>query len=951
MKINNIFSKLLISILMILTLFNFMYSNYSFAETTTPEASGSSTQPASTTQATSTTSTTGTNINDEAKVVNQLQKENTYSKIIISALKIGVLSPFRAIRSINYQLASSGGVTSAAHQGEITPFDIFFNRFTLLDANIFSTENRDGVPLDQDSIVYKIRVTTAVLYYAIRTIAIILVSVLLTWNLVRSLSKSTSADQKVVAKNAIVDSVVSIALIMFMHIIIILILNFNDLLLQVIEKFTPYSDSGNFFNALEDAVFSSNYILAVTSLVIYGLLEWQTFKYILVYIQRFLVIVLLVIISPIVPITYATDRMRGGKGLALNGWFKELFFNVFVQVLHAIVYAALVGTAMAALTTSVNANTITTVGDLSTAIVAITAMLFIKYAEKMVKTIFGFDNSQIINTNVWANAASTVVSVASSVRNSTNSVAQRVAAGGPLVSFGQNLDGSHIGIGQVAQGLGNSAGRNLNQLRNVRNTFKNGLNGLGVNGEALSSDSSNSDETVETADSSINVTSGSTSVQRQRLDAVIKKSLNSSMPGIEVNSNNNSSENLNINDLDDSSMPSIGNEEIKRSYNNTMPSVDDDLKENQVNIMSSIDEETIKNVMTKIEQNNSNNTNILNSQSSNKNITNSSSTTKVSGTMDPDLIQSLKDELKLHLGNDKKAQDDFRRELKNNFYRLRDDVGSKDKRLDIESHISSLDLSKPEELEKYLNSFEKGSKERDFADAFAKYWNLSNIGEKEDENNDNSLRDLLNYYKAQGLEISDEVYKITESKEVENVIVNNNHSGLDNRPQVSVASNENVEPKINVTPDKQIDKIKDINLKATMKDLAQIDPAKYRVNGKLEGDIQNEIEEQFTSKIEEFTQKMGREPAGIEDIKRNMSVKARKQFDEYKAGTIKPSDLEGDAKDLAILEKEAKHLGYAMSVNDGPVKMASSSSQVIQELSKTKREKIKTTTPKNNNIA
>ena len=49
------------------------------------------------------------------------------------------------------------------------------------------------------------------------------------------------------------------------------------------------------------------------------------------------------------------------------------------------------------------------------------------------------------------------------------STAGRVATGGPLISFGKNVDGSHIGIGQVVQGLGENAGR---AIGNIPNTLK-----------------------------------------------------------------------------------------------------------------------------------------------------------------------------------------------------------------------------------------------------------------------------------------------------------------------------------------------------------------------------------------------------------------------------------------------------------------------------------------------
>ena len=459
MRIKSVFKKVIISLLIIITLMNSigvgsLRMNYSLA------------------------------LSEGEERVNEMVDNNSTGFIgaILNAFASVFVAIFRAIRSVNYYLASADGVKPGVTVGEITPFDIFFNRFTLLDANIFDTED-----LTTDGLVYKIRVNTAMWYYAVRTIAISIIAVMFIWNLIRSVSKAGSVDQKVIAKNAVSDWGMSFLLIMFMHIIVIMVLDFNDVILNTIAGFTPFSDTSAFLNSLENAVFGQNFILKVACLVVYALLNWQTFKYILVYIQRFLTIILLVIISPIVPVTYSTDKMRGGKGAALNNWLRELLYNVFVQTLHAVIYAALVGVSMAALTT-----TVTGLESLGTAVMAIAAMLFIKYAEKMLKTIFGFDSSQVVNTNLFANAATTIGSVATSITHAGQRIATpaaRVANGGPLISFGQNVDGSHIGLGQVVQGAAYNAGRGIGNVprtaKGMGVSFINGIRGRdGANGEA-----------------------------------------------------------------------------------------------------------------------------------------------------------------------------------------------------------------------------------------------------------------------------------------------------------------------------------------------------------------------------------------------------------------------------------------------------------------------------------
>ncbi len=444
MKTKNIFVKLLVSLLIILTFANFIGSinvnmNYSFATAEGEEKTNSLL----------------------GKLVSKI------GDAIVNAIKWLILAPFRAARSLNYNLASAGGVQGVSGTAkEITPFDIFFNKFTLLDANIFSTTDRDGNDLDPDSLVYKIRTNASVWYYALRSIAIAICGSGLLLNLFGALSKGSTAEKKEHAKEALVNWVLSFALVMFMHIIVIAALNFNDILLTGLESFTPYANSSDFYDALENSVFSTNLVLGIASLIVYALLNWQTLKYILVYIWRFLTIVFLVMISPLIPIRYSADKIKYGRGIILNGWLRELLYNIFVQVLHAVVYGALVGVSLSALNSQ---NSIVEIADLSNALVAIAGMLFIKYAERMVKTIFGFNNSFMLNKNIFTDTANFVSNVSRNVAGGTLSGMPI-----PTVTFGSNIANT------IGQGMGNAAnnnnGRISDRIRSIGQSASNNLN-------------------------------------------------------------------------------------------------------------------------------------------------------------------------------------------------------------------------------------------------------------------------------------------------------------------------------------------------------------------------------------------------------------------------------------------------------------------------------------------
>ena len=114
MKVKNIFVKLLVSLLIVLTLANFIGSrnNCSFADTDTDNQVDVSSQ-------------------GDARVNEQLSDmvdDGGIIGAIINFVKTMILAPFRAVRSVNYALASSGGTQNGAKAGDIIGFICWENK-------------------------------------------------------------------------------------------------------------------------------------------------------------------------------------------------------------------------------------------------------------------------------------------------------------------------------------------------------------------------------------------------------------------------------------------------------------------------------------------------------------------------------------------------------------------------------------------------------------------------------------------------------------------------------------------------------------------------------------------------------------------------------------------------------------------------------------------------------
>mgnify|MGYP003290350694 CR=1 FL=1 len=70
----------------------------------------------------------------------------------------------------------------------------------------------------------------------------------------------------------------------------------------------------------------------------------QLLTLIILYFKRLLMTIFLMIVFPLVTISYAIDKLGDGKSQAFGNWCKEFVLNVFIQSFHAIVYV--IGMAM-----------------------------------------------------------------------------------------------------------------------------------------------------------------------------------------------------------------------------------------------------------------------------------------------------------------------------------------------------------------------------------------------------------------------------------------------------------------------------------------------------------------------------------------------------------------------------------------------------------------------------
>lgn len=118
--------------------------------------------------------------------------------------------------------------------------------------------------------------------------------------------------------------------------------------------------------------------------IAFWILIFTQFKFFMMYTKRVLAVSFLVIISPLITITYSMDKAGDGKAQAFENWFKEYLTNILIQPLQAILYLVFIFSASQI--------------AIKAPVVGIIFLLSLTRAEKIVKTIFNLRGLSSLST-------------------------------------------------------------------------------------------------------------------------------------------------------------------------------------------------------------------------------------------------------------------------------------------------------------------------------------------------------------------------------------------------------------------------------------------------------------------------------------------------------------------------------------------------------------------------
>lgn len=259
--------------------------------------------------------------------------------------------------------------------------NIVFNQCPATTPNFFPEIFPSDIFSDNTA-VWSLTQTIGQYYSVIRNLAIALLLGILIYIGIR-MAISTVAAKEAEYKKMLKNWVVSLILVFVLHFIIIFTLYINNAIVGAL-----YNSIGKDVNAWDYAGIAAGGLVPISgwpNVIIYDAAVVINFIFMFMYLKRIVTLGFLIVIAPLITVTYSIDKMGDGKSQALNTWLKEFIFTVLIQPFHCIIYVVFIRTSYELLAN----NSWNVTENFGSEILAIVCMIFMLQAEKIIKKIFG----------------------------------------------------------------------------------------------------------------------------------------------------------------------------------------------------------------------------------------------------------------------------------------------------------------------------------------------------------------------------------------------------------------------------------------------------------------------------------------------------------------------------------------------------------------------------------
>ena len=234
-----------------------------------------------------------------------------------------------------------------------------FNEVSILNANIFNDKESYTVgngahkkTINQNNVLTKLKDSVVGWFYTIRLLAMMINLCVLIYVGIR-MAGSSIASEEAKYKKMLIFWAESMIVLFLLHYIMYAIMFMADFMLNIInmlrEAMIDNKSGVSFETTLIESVYSFMMIFGGTKYALYSIFFWFLtalhLKFFITYFKRMLTIFFLVVISPLITVTYPIDKIGDGRAQAYEHWLKEFVINVMIQPIHAIAYIVFAYTA------------------------------------------------------------------------------------------------------------------------------------------------------------------------------------------------------------------------------------------------------------------------------------------------------------------------------------------------------------------------------------------------------------------------------------------------------------------------------------------------------------------------------------------------------------------------------------------------------------------------------
>jgi len=213
------------------------------------------------------------------------------------------------------------------------------NEYNLFNIDMFKTSYTGNHATTAE----KVKNSVATWYVTLRNIAAVLLVLVLIYVSIR-MATSTIASQEAKYKNMLINWVVGICLLFLLHFFIIFLIKLSNLLAEKLGGILKNSEANSAELEMVGKVYKKiSEIQTATGkmyyMIIYFVIVFYQAKFFLFYAYRMFKIAFMIIIAPLICVTYPIDKIKDNRAQAFSTWLQEFFTDVLIQPFQLLIYA------------------------------------------------------------------------------------------------------------------------------------------------------------------------------------------------------------------------------------------------------------------------------------------------------------------------------------------------------------------------------------------------------------------------------------------------------------------------------------------------------------------------------------------------------------------------------------------------------------------------------------